>query len=236
MSTKTKSKANMTKINITWSYSSLKTFEQCPKKYYHLKVAQDVKDKGSAATIYGSSMHSAAENYVKDGTPVPPQFRYVVPVLDALKRIEGDKYCELKLGLRKTEEGEYKPCGFSDPDYWWHGIADLVIINGPVAYSVDYKTSKNAKYADTKQLDIAAAALFIHFPQLEKIKSSLLFVVSKEFIRKDHYVEHLNSYLESFTPLLDRLEAAFVSDVWNVNTGPLCGYCPVTQCEFNRRY
>jgi len=221
-------------VKIQWSYSSLKTFEQCPKKYYHLKVAQDVKDKGSQATIYGSSMHKAAEDYIKEGTPVPPQFNYVLNVLDVLKRIEGEKYCELKLGLRKNKAGKLQPCDFNEPNYWWHGIADLVIINGSVGYSVDYKTSKNAKYADTKQLDIAAAALFIHFPQLEKIKSGLVFVVSNEFIRKDHYVEHLDSYLKSFNPLLDRLEAAFTNDVWNTNTGPLCKFCPVTQCTFNR--
>lgn len=222
-------------MKIQWSYSSLKTFEQCPKKYYHLKVAQDVKDTGSTATIYGSSMHKAAEDYIKEGTPIPPQFNYVVTMLDALNRIEGEKYCELKLGLRKEKNGEVIPCDFSDPDYWWHGIADLVIINGSVGYSVDYKTSKSAKYADTKQLDIASVALFKHFPQLTRIRAALLFVVSNEFIRKDHRVEDVELYMGSFNPLLERLEAAFTHEVWNVNTGPLCGFCPVTQCDYNRR-
>ena len=50
-----------------WSYSSLKTFEQCPKKYYHLKVAKDVKDKGSSAMFYGNEVHKAAEQYMKEG-------------------------------------------------------------------------------------------------------------------------------------------------------------------------
>ena len=27
-----------------WSYSSLKLFEQCPRKYYHLRVAKDFKE------------------------------------------------------------------------------------------------------------------------------------------------------------------------------------------------
>ena len=54
-----------------WSYSSLKTFEQCPKKYYHLKVLKDVKDKGSAATVYGEEVHKAAEEFIASNTPVP---------------------------------------------------------------------------------------------------------------------------------------------------------------------
>jgi hypothetical protein len=218
----------------SWSYSSLKTFEQCPKKYYHLKVAQDVKDTGSQATRYGNEVHKAAEEHIKTGTPLPPQFRFIQSVLDVLKNIPGEKHCELRLGIRKTEKG-YEPCDFLAPDYWWHGIGDLVIINGALGFSVDYKTSKNAKYADTKQLDILAAALFVYFPELEKIKSGLIFVASNEFIRKDHYAEHRDKYFESFMPLLDRLDSAYETDVWNTNTGPLCGFCPVTQCDHNRR-
>ena len=49
-----------------WSYSSLNTFKQCPKKYYHLKVVKDIKDKGNDATIYGQEVHTAAEEFVRD--------------------------------------------------------------------------------------------------------------------------------------------------------------------------
>ena len=218
----------------TWSYSSLKTFEQCPKKYFHLKVVKDVKDEGSEATIYGQEVHKAAEDFIKLGTPVPERFAYLRDTLEALNKIEGDKHCEMKLGLKLTDT-DYAPCGFFDKEVWWRGIADLVIIQGDTAYSVDYKTSKSAKYADTKQLDIVAAALFVHFPQLKKIKSALCFVVSNEFIKKDHYIEDRNKYFETFDPLLDRLTGAEDSGVWNPISGPLCRYCPVVQCEHNSK-
>jgi hypothetical protein len=218
----------------TWSYSSLKTFEQCPKKYFHLKVAKDVKDEGSEATIYGQQVHKAAEDFIKLGTPVPEKFAFVRRTLEALNRIEGDKHCEMKMGLKLTDT-DYAPCGFFDKDVWWRGIADLVIIQGDTAYSVDYKTSKSARYADTKQLDIVAAALFVHFPQLKKIKSGLCFVVSNEFIKKDHFIEDRNKYFETFDPLLDRLTGAEDSGVWNPVSGPLCRYCPVVHCEHNSK-
>jgi hypothetical protein len=140
----------------------------------------------------------------------------------------------MKLGLKLTDD-DYAPCGFFDKEVWWRGIADLVIIQGDTAYSVDYKTSKSAKYADTKQLDIVAAALFVHFPQLKKIKSALCFVVSNEFIKKDHYIENRNKYFETFDPLLDRLTGAEDSGVWNPISGPLCRYCPVVHCEHNSK-
>ena len=220
--------------NITWSYSSIKTFDQCPKKYYHLRIAKDVKDSGSEATMYGQELHKAAEDYIKADTPIPPKFKFVTPVVDSVKNIPGDKHCELKLGVKKTPTG-YEPCGFYDKDVWWRGISDVVVMQGDMAYSLDYKTSKNAKYADLKQLDLVAAALFTHFPHLKKIKSALAFVVSNEFVQKEHFGELRDSYFSTFDPELDRLAAAQETGVWNTNTGPLCRFCPVTTCEHNRK-
>ena len=218
----------------TWSYSSLKTFEQCAKKYYHLKVLKDVKDVGSEATIYGNEAHKAAEDYVSAGTPLPARFSYMQKTLDALLAIPGEKHCELKLGVELSDTG-YLPCEFFGEEVWWRGIADLLIINGDTGYLVDYKTSKNAKYADTKQLDILAAAVFTRFPELRKLKSALAFVVSNEFVKKEHTSDLSKSYFATFTPELDRLSVAENTGVWNANSGPLCKFCPVTTCEHNRR-
>jgi hypothetical protein len=218
----------------TWSYSSIKTFEQCPKKYYHLKVVKDVKDEGSEATIYGNEAHKAAEEYVATDTPLPARFSYMQKSLDALRAIPGEKHCELKLGVALTDK-DYASCEFFDTEAWWRGIADLLVIDGDKGFLVDYKTSKNAKYADTKQLDILAAAVFTRFPQIQKLKSALLFVVSNEFVKKEHTQELRKSYFTSFTPQLDRLLAAEETGVWNANSGPLCKFCPVVKCEHNRR-
>lgn len=218
----------------SWSYSSIKTFEQCPKKYYHLRVAKDVKDDGSEAMVYGNEVHKAAEEFIKSGTPVPKKFEYVQGVLDALNKIEGEKHCELRLGVRRGPTG-YEACGFLDGGVWWRGIIDLLILNGNKAFIVDYKTGKNAKYADTKQLDLLAAATFLHFPKVEQVKSALVYLVSNEFIRKQHVAREQAAYLEVFRDQLDRLSAAETSGVWNANAGPLCGWCPVTSCEHNRR-
>ncbi len=220
--------------SVTWSYSSLKTFEQCPKKYYHLRIVKDVKDEGGEAMSYGTEMHKAAEDYVKLDTPLPPKFKVFKPLLESVKNIKGKKYCELKLGVKQTQGG-YEPCGFFDKDVWWRGVADLVSIEGNVAYSIDYKTGKNAKYADTKQLDAIAAALFTHFPEVKRIKSALLYVVSEEFVPKEHVAQDKDKYFEAFQPELDRLAMAQDSGVWNAVSGPLCRYCPVETCEHNSK-
>lgn len=215
---------------ISWSYSSLKTFQQCPKKYYHLKVAKDVKDQDSTATIYGKEVHKAAEEYIKNGVPVPEKFKFIEETLVALNKIPGEKHCELQLGLTVDLE----PCGFLDDNTWWRGIADLIIINGEEAYVVDYKTSKNAKYADMGQLDLLATAVFKHFPQVKRIKSALIFVVCNEFLKKHHVVEKVMDYIAPYQFDLSRLETALEKNVWNAVSGPLCAYCPVKECVYFR--
>jgi len=219
-------------MSIVWSYSSLKTFQQCPKKYYHTKVAKDIKEPDTQATLYGKQAHAVAEEHVRDGAPVPPAFDYMKGTLDALNKIEGEKHCEVKLGLTK----DLQACDFSAKNVWWHGIADLVVLNKDkgLAHSVDYKTSKSARYADVKQLDLVAVGIFAKFPEIQRVKSGLVFVVSKEFVRAEHHREMIPKYMEKPAQDVARIEAALQNGVWNPVQGPLCKFCAVKQCEYNR--
>ena len=217
---------------VVWSFSSLKTFEQCPRKYLHTRILKDVQELDTQATAYGTEVHSAAEHYIKSGTPIPAKFGYMQPLLDKLNSIEGEKHCELKLGLRR----DLTTCSYSDKDVWWRGVADLVVVNEGkgLAHSVDFKTGKNSRYADTKQLDLVAVGVFAKFPSIKRVKSALLFVVSNELIPAEHTVENIPKYMEQPTRSVARIETAIDKNVWNPVQGPLCRFCPVTTCEFNR--
>lgn len=217
-------------MSIAWSYSSLKTFQQCPKKYYHTRVAKDVKEGDSEATIYGKDLHKAAEDYIKDGTPIPPQFAYIQATVDALKAIPGEKLCEERLAVT-NRSGKLASCNFFDKDVWYRGVVDLLILQEDEAYMIDYKTSKNAKYADVQQLDLMAAAIFIRYPNIKKIKSALVFVVSNEFVKKEQESSHQIAYFEKVRFDIERIETAMKTGVWNAVSGPLCGWCPVKQCH-----
>ena len=213
-----------------WSYSSIKTFEQCPKKYFHLKIAKDVKDEPGEAAEYGTAVHLAAEEYIRDGKPIPEKFSFMRPILEPLAAKKGKKHCEMRLGVAKTDAG-FAPTSFFGKGVWYRGIVDLLILDGNKGWMVDYKTGKNAKYADMKQLDLMAGALFIKFPELETIKSALAYVVSKEFPKKTHTRDKLDEYMSVFDDQLYLLDAAMENGVFNAKSGPLCGWCPVTSCE-----
>lgn len=214
-----------------WSYSSIKTFESCPKKYFHLRVKKDFReDDNSEVLLYGNRAHKAAEQFVKAGAPLPPEFTFMEPFLVSLRNLPGDKHCELKLGVRE----DLSPCDFFARDVWWRGVADLLVVRDTLAYSIDYKTGKNSRYADLRQLDLVAGAVFSHFPKVRKIKSALLYINTGELIKKTHTVDLQDTYFNAFDPVLDRLLVASDTGIWNANPSGLCKFCPVTTCEHKR--
>jgi hypothetical protein len=219
-------------MSITWSYSSIGLFDQCPKKYYHLRVIKDIVEPETEHLTYGKMVHEAAEKYIRDGEAIPEKFLFIAPVLDVLKEIPGRKLCEHKMGL--TEDLE--PCGFFDKNVWFRGVVDLLIIQDDLAHIVDYKTGKSAQYADTKQLELMALAVFKHFPLVERIKAGLAFLVSEDFVKANFTKYEAPERWLTWIQQTDKLTAAFDNDVWNAKPNFTCRkFCPVKDCEHNGR-
>ena len=217
-----------------WSFSKIKSFEQCPKKFYHLKMAKDYKEPETEAMLYGTAVHLAAEEYVRDGTALPAKYSYCKDVLDALLAKKGEKICELEMGLTENLE----PCGFRDDNVWWRGIADLVILDreAKLAWVIDYKTSKNTRYADKGQLELMAMSLFKMYPKLETVKGGLLFVVCNELVKDKYYKKDESKLWAKWLSDYSRMEQAFDNDVWNAHQSGLCRrHCIVTECVHNGR-
>jgi hypothetical protein len=126
------------------------------------------------------------------------------------------------------------PCKFFDKDVWWRGIADFVAVDGETALLVDYKTGKSAKFADTHQLQLLSLALFAHFKELKRIRSGLLFLVSKEFVSVTYTRDEIESGWEHWNKDVNRLKISIESDVWNPSENFTCrNWCAVTDCEYN---
>ena len=214
-----------------WSYSSLSLFQQCPKKYHHLRVLKDIVEPQSEQMRYGLELHKAAEEYIRDGVDLSPGFEFMRESLEKLKALPGEKYCEYKLGLTRDLE----PCEFFADDVWWRGIADLLVINGDEARVLDYKTGKD-KYADTKQLEILSLAVFKKFPQVKVVRAGLLFVVHTNFIKAKYEREKEMEMWNKWLPETNRMETAYEKNIWNAKQNFTCSkWCPVVSCVHNGR-
>jgi len=217
-----------------WSYSGIKLFNECPKKYYHLRVAKDVVEPVTVALTEGSRFHLAAEEFIKDGTPLAPEFAFAAEALEKLRGIQGEKLCEHRMGVTS----DFKPCSFADSSAWWRGIVDLAIIDKVKnrAYIVDYKTGKSAQYADKDQLELMALAVFAHFPYVKTIKAGLLFVKCVAFITENYSAENTAATWVKWMQKYNHLKTAYELDVWNPKPNALCKrHCAVLSCLHNGR-
>jgi CRISPR/Cas system-associated exonuclease Cas4 (RecB family) len=211
-----------------WSFSSLKTFTTCPKKFYHTKVLKDVKEPEGEQALYGKLVHEVAELYIRDGKEIPEKFAFIKPALDSLLKIQGEKLCEFKMALTDKLE----PCDFFSPDCWFRGVADLLIVDREKgeARVVDYKLGKS-RYADLGQLELMALAVFKLFPEVTKVKGGLLFLAEDKFVPSVFEVEQQHRYWGNWMPKVMMLEGAYSADIWNAKPNGLCkNYCWVSSC------
>ena len=214
---------------IQWSFSSLKDFANCPKQYYEVKVAQNFVKKATEQMLYGTAVHKALEDYVRDGVPLAKNYERFKSQLDALIAIPGSRYCEHEMALTLAKE----PCAFDSDTRWVRGIVDLLIVDGDTAFIVDYKTGSN-KYPDPKQLKLMALMTFAHFPEVQHIKAGLLFVMHNTFITEEYARSDIDKLWSAFSLHLKQLEVAYENDIWAPKPTGLCGWCPVNTCKFYR--
>lgn len=213
-------------MSFTWSFSSLKDYVNCPKQYQEIKVLKNFFKKPTPQMLYGTEVHKACEDYVREGVPLAKNYERFKSVLDALVDIPGHKYPEHKMALNHDKE----PCSYGK-DYWVRGIVDLLIVDGDHAFIVDYKTGSN-RYPDPKQLKLMALMTFAHFPEVNVIKAGLLFVMHESFMDEYYQREDVPKLWKAFEGDLARLQLSYDNDTWQPNPTPLCGWCPVTTCEY----
>ena len=213
---------------IKWSFSSLKQYINCPKQYHEVKVLKNYEVKPTQQMLYGTHVHTALENYAKDGTELPHNYQRFASLVDPLLEIDGTRYPEYRMALDINKQ----PCSWGK-NYCVRGIVDLMIISGDTAFIVDYKTGSD-KYPDMKQLKLMALMTFIHFPEVKTVRAGLLFILHNNFMPEEYEREDMDKLWGAFTPDLERLRLSYENDAWQANPTPLCRWCPVASCEFNR--
>ena len=214
---------------IKWSYSGLKDYQNCPRQYQEVKVLKRYEKRPTKQMLYGTEVHTALENYVKDGAPLAKNYERFKDLVDPLAEMEGIKYPEHRMAITYDRA----PCTFGAKNYWVRGIADLLVVDEDSAFIVDYKTGSD-KYPDPKQLQLMALMIFAHFSEIQTAKTGLLFVMHEHFVPKEFKREDADRLWRDFQPDLERLKLSLENDKWQENPTPLCGWCPVKVCQFHK--
>lgn len=227
---------------VQWSYSKLKNFENCPKKYYEVDVSKNFKEQ-TQELAEGDATHKALAIHAKSGAPLEGIYapynhwlhgtnaRDYGPTRDGMLTLPGEILVEQKFAITR----DFRPTPFFSKAVWMRGIGDILRIDGPVAHYRDYKTGKLRH--DATQLVLAAQMVFSHYPSVRRVLCQFVWLqddtVTSETLSRDGVVE-------AWGPILDRYHAlnhAHVTSSFPPKPGKLCArYCPVNSCPHHGKH
>lgn len=217
-----------TPTKLTHSFSSIKQFENCPKRYYHQRIEKSVKDPGGEAAIYGEQVHKALEDRVKEKKPLPPALKKHEEIAVTLESIPGAQvFAEQELVLTK----DFTPTGWWDEDAWIRSKLDVLVIKGSHVLVGDYKTGK--RKPDPFQLDLFALQAFCHYEQAQTVHASFWWLKDDATDTFKYSRKEMPRLKNNMQYKIDRIEAALEHDNWPAKPSGLCPYCPCKDfCEF----
>ena len=123
------------------SYSQIKTFASCPRKWWINKIA-GVATPSTPATELGSAVHTAIESYLVHGTPFPStragqiatHGAHLLPAPGSCTREQVERAVLVPIGVLPFK-----------------GVVDFIDYRAAVPAIVDHKTTSDARYADTPE-------------------------------------------------------------------------------------
>lgn len=181
--------------------------------------------------MYGERVHKAFELYLLNNEPLPEDLGRHKALLDGLLAKERSVYCERKLGVRR----DFSACEFFDADVWMRGIPDVLMLNASKskAWIVDWKTGKSARFADTSQLELMAAMVMAHYPEVQVVKGLLAFIVANTTVTAQYTRDQLPDIWSKWAGQAELILDSIRNDVWNASPSGLCKFCPVSKdaCE-----
>jgi DNA helicase-2/ATP-dependent DNA helicase PcrA len=185
------------------SASSMKTFDQCPKKYYYNYIAKEPRKQWDHFDL-GNLCHKALEifheKYKIEGTSKRTLAKLMsYSFTEARKEfpnISNTLLAEAKDLIKdylKTISGGNMPLVKGVETSFNFNISDNVLVRGFLDrvdvlkdgkfHIVDYKTTKNAKYLDPFQLLIYGLWLKHEYPHIKDFKASYILLRHKSKLK-----------------------------------------------------
>lgn len=211
----------------TYSYTFLHTYKNvCPHQAERRYIRRDIPYVETPQIKWGNEVHAAFEYRVGGGKPLPASMQQ----WEGFARPFDGKNARTELKLGVTAEGH--ACDFFAKNVWLRGKADAVITSGTTAYFADFKTG-SSKYVDRFELDVQAVLLHASQPGLTKIVGQYIFL-KEDRVGTMYDLSDTRATWGAIADIARQIEADKASGHFEKRQGPLCGWCPVKDCEFNR--
>jgi len=207
-----------------WTYSQLSTFETCPKKFYHARVAKDFPEPPTEATIWGEKVHTAMEHRILNKTPLPEGMSQWENIAKKIDNLRGEKFCEIQMAVDKN----FQPAPWGNA--WSRGIADVVVKHDDRVAILDHKTGKRKP---TEQLMLYAGYAFATYPEVNVVSTGFIWLKEKKIDSQVFTRREVPMIWQEFVPRVAKLERAYETGKWIERPSGLCnGWCAVKSCKF----
>lgn len=215
----------MTKV-MPLSFSRLSTFEQCPAQFDYLYVSKRVANQSNEHSEYGDRVHKVLEAKGKgtlDEAALSAEEKITLekwgPIVDRITAQSGDKYYEHQMAVNRN----LAPVGWFSPDVWIRSIADVLVVDGATAYCLDYKTGKVKE--NPTQLQLFAAMVFWHFPKVETVKTSFVWLKFDEVTNSRYERRFLDALWRALEPRFTKVQDVIELGVFETKPSGLCPWC-----------
>jgi hypothetical protein len=210
------------------SHSFHTAWDQCPRKAWHGYIARDIERADTAAMQWGTRVHTVLDKYFK-GEPLPDTFQHYAHLYEFPPGYSVQS--ELKLGI----DDAGRACEFFADNVYARGVLDLVLRpeqRDDMAILIDHKTGKVREHP--AELELHAALLQVHYPELRTIKGWYNWLSTGK-MGAVHDLSDTQHTLQRLAHTQRCISNAFKlgADAFPPRQSPLCGWCPVKQCEFN---
>ena len=215
-------------MRLSHSYSSIKLYENCPLRYFRQRIVKDVVDEGGEASKYGERVHKFLEDRL-NGAELPTEVVNYEPLCAAVERLStgGELHIEKELVLND----ELAPTTWWAPDAWLRSKLDVLVIRGDMAVVMDWKTGK--RNPDFFQMQIFAAQVFKHYPDVHKVKTVLTWLKDMKQDSEEYSRENINMAWTDIMQKIRRIHESLEHDNWPARPSGLCRYCPARHnCDF----
>jgi RecB family exonuclease len=218
------------------SFSRLSTFENCQAQFDYLYVSKRVQNMSNEASDYGDRVHKVLEAYglalvagtaaargmaaLEDDTLENKQtLERWGPLVEKITSRNGDKYFEHQMSVNR----QLQPVDWFAKDVWIRSIADVLVIDGDTAYCLDYKTGKVKD--NPTQLQLFAAMVMWHYPQVNTVKTSFIWLRFDEVTNAKYERRFLDSLWRALEPRFDKVQEVIDLGVFKAKPSGLCPWC-----------
>jgi hypothetical protein len=214
--------------DFSWSYSRVKNFETCPRRYNEIDVLKRFKEEKTRELQDGFLVHDAMSRRIEKGVPLPPNMPFEKWAAYAMEG-GGKISTEAKLAITK----HFQPCEYFDKvkPVWLRTVADVLRIDGDFCHVIDWKTGKVKP--DLEQLILIGTCVMAHHPQVFRIKAELVWLAYDTPTIENFTTDDIVKYWgDTMFDKVEKLRLAHNNNDFPPTRSGLCKrHCVVTTCE-----